>query len=177
MFYYSPGKNYLFFPIRCIDTCQYIYKVNNQIGHDFIFCHPCVRAWNNTLPLPKVSVVPWNTHHYVIVTKVIDLIIYWHRSLMTPSKQENQPLMIWKPLTASSLNLIACIFFSLYLKIHLQVWVFFYFMNETNWCVLTNLGLNVQIIVRCAPSLVETWKSRNEDLIKFTKQRNSYPWG
>ena len=111
MFYYSPGKNYLFFPIRCIDTCQYIYKVNNQIGHDFIFCHPCVRAWNNTLPLPKVSVVPWNTHHYVIVTKVIDLIIYWHRSLMTPSKQENQPLMIWKPLTASSLNLIACIFF------------------------------------------------------------------
>lgn len=102
-----PREKRSFFPIRCIDTCQYIYKVNNQIGHDFIFCHPCVRA----LPLPKVSVVPWNTHHYVIVTKVIDLIIYWHRSLMTPSKQENQPLMIWKPLTASSLNLIACIFF------------------------------------------------------------------
>ena len=119
-----PREKRSFFPIRCIDTCQYIYKVNNQIGHDFIFCHPCVRA----LPLPKVSVVPWNTHHYVIVTKVIDLIIYWHRSLMTPSKQEiPAALMIWKPLTASSLNLIACFFcVSLYLKIHLQVWFFLF---------------------------------------------------
>ena len=54
---------------------------------------------------------------------------------------------------------------------------FFYFMNETNWCELTNLGLNVQIIVRSAPSLVETWKSRNEDLIKSEKLRNSFPWG
>ena len=129
-----PQGKTIFFSIRCIDTCQYIYKVNNQIGHDFIFCHPCVRAWNNTLPLPQVSVVPWNTHHYVIVTKVIDLIFYWHRSLMTPSKQEIQPLMIWKPLTASSLNLIACIFFvSLYLKIHLPVWVFFIlWMKQTD---------------------------------------------
>ena len=136
-------------------------------GHGTIPCH------YPKYPLFHETLIIMSSLQKSSILSSIDIVPSWRRPNKRTSRADDMKTtdsIIFK------FDSMYFFFVSLYLKIHLPVWVF-YFMNETNWCVLTNLGLNVQIIVRCPPSLVETWKSWNEDLIKSEKQRNSFPWG